>query len=277
MTPDSHAHAGHKYTLLIQSALVVAALVALAWRARPDGRLHIIFLATKGDAALIRTPAGNYALIDGGGDPAALAAGLGRHLPFWRRTLDVVVLTAADSARLPGQVAALERYRVALALAPPTTRRGATIDAWLRLLDAEGVPIRVAHAGDRLDLDGATLRVLATGDGDESGLVLRLDYGTTSVVFAHCGDEGDEEAIVASGPRPVTLLVFPWQRAPDTAIVAALRPHAMVLTDGTQADQPARLTFTQRSIGGAALYHEQLDGTIEWISDGTRSWIETEH
>ncbi len=276
MTHHSHAPAGRRRALLIQSVLVIAALAALAWRARTDGRLHVIFPVAKGDAALIQTPTGSWVLIDGGGDPAALAAALGRHMPFWQRTLDIVVLTNVDSARLPGQVAALERYRAGFAVAPPTAKRGPTLDAWLRLLGDQGTPIRRARAGDRLDLGGATLRVLATGDGDEAGLVLRLDYGATSVVFDHSGGGGDEETIAAGGPRPATLLVFPWQRDPGAGIVAALRPRAMVLTDGTQADRPALLTFAERSIGGAALYHEQLDGTIEWISDGSRSWIVTE-
>jgi hypothetical protein len=31
----------------------------------------------------------------------------------------------------------------------------------------------------------------------------------------------------------------------------------------------------ERAIGGAQLYHERLDGTITWVSDGTRAWVET--
>src|SRR5207237_7278804 len=95
----------------------------------------VVFLETKGDAALIQTPAGGYVLIDGGADPTALATGLGRRMPFWRRTLDVVVLTSRDSMHLPGQIAALARYRAGLALAPPEVgKEGALLAEWLRLL-----------------------------------------------------------------------------------------------------------------------------------------------
>lgn len=252
------------------------ALGLLAWRAWPDGRLRVIFLETEGDAALIQTPNGGYVLIDGGGDPAALAAGLGRHMPFWRRSLDAVVLTAADGARLPGQVAALSRYRAARAIAPPELKRGAYVDEWRRLLGEQGAPIHAARAGDRIDLGGATLRVLAAGDGDEAGMVLRLDYRKTSVVFDGSGGEADEEDLAASSPRPASLMTFPWQRDPHAPLVGALRPRALVFTDAQPADQPAEQTFAERAIGGAALYHERLDGTITWISDGARSWVETE-
>jgi beta-lactamase superfamily II metal-dependent hydrolase len=224
---------------------------------------------------LIQTPAGGYVLIDGGGEPAALSAALGRQLPFWRRSLDAVVLTATDGAHLPGQVAALARYRAGLAIAPATAKRGALIEEWRRLLGEQDTPVRNARAGQRIDLGGATLRVLAAGDGDEQGLVLRLDYGATSVVFDHSGGEADEETLSA-GLRPASLLAFPWQRDAHTAFVAALQPRALVLTDGQQADKPVEQTFVERAIGGADLYHERLDGTITWISDGKRAWVETE-
>jgi competence protein ComEC len=267
---------GRRRKLVIQLALLTTTLLLLAWRARPDGRLHVIFLETIGDAALIQTPAGGYVLIDGGGDPAALTAALGRHMPFWQRALDMVVLTSPDSKHLPGQVAALARYRAGAALAPPMTKRGATLNEWRRLLDEQGAHLQVARAGDRLDLGGAILRVLAAGDGDESGLLLRLDYGATSVVFDHSGGEADEEALAAIGPPRATLLAFPWQRDPRIAIVETLRPRALVFTDGQEADRPAELMLTTRAIGGAAVYHEQLNGAIEWISDGRSSYIITE-
>jgi beta-lactamase superfamily II metal-dependent hydrolase len=273
-TPDQPSNPRRR--LAAQAAILALVLVLVAWRAWPGPQLRVIFLATKGDAVLIQTPAGGYVLIDGGGDPAALSAALGRQLPFWRRTLDVVVLTMADGAHLPGQVAALARYRAGLVIAPAIAKRSALIAEWQRLLAEQHTPIRSARAGQRLDIGGATLSVLATGDGDEGGLVLRLDYGATSVVFDHSGGEADEETLTAVGLRPAGLLVFPWQRDAHNAFVTALRPHAMVLTDGQQADKPIEQTFVERAIGGAPLYHERLDGAITWISDGRRAWVETE-
>ncbi len=273
-TPDKPSNPGRR--LAIQFTILALVLALLAWRVWPSHQLRVIFLETKGDAVLIQSPAGGYVLIDGGGDPAALSAALGRQMPFWRRTLDLVVLTAADGAHLPGQVAALARYRADLAIAPAIAKHGALADEWRRLLDEQQTLIRTARVGQRLDIGGATLSVVATGDGDEHGLVLRLDYGATSVVFDQSGGDADEEALVAANLRPANLLVFPWQRDAHNAFVTALRPRAMVLTDGQQADKPIEQTFVERAIGGAALYHERLDGAITWISDGRRAWIETE-
>src|SRR5262245_20194985 len=117
MSTSSERPANPHRRLTVQAGVLALALALLAWRSWPSHQLRVIFLETKGDAALIQTPAGGYVLIDGGGDPAALAAALGRQLPFWRRTLDLVVLTSADGAHLPGQVAALARYHAGLAIA----------------------------------------------------------------------------------------------------------------------------------------------------------------
>jgi beta-lactamase superfamily II metal-dependent hydrolase len=262
---------------VFQGALISVILAALAWRAGPDGRLHVAFLATQGDAALIQTPAGGYVLIDGGAEPAALTVALGRQMPFWCRTLDAVVLSIPDAAHLPGQVAALARYRARVAIAPPMPKPDLLLDEWRRLLKERATPIHIARPGDQINLDGATLRVLAIGDGVDSGMVLRLDYGATSVLFDHVGGSADEEALLASGLlRPATLVAFPWQRDPHAPIVAALHPRALVLTDGQQAARPIEQTFVERTIGGAHLFHERLDGMIEWSSDGTRAWITTE-
>jgi competence protein ComEC len=273
-TPDPPTHPHRR--LAAQAAILALVLTLLAWRTWPSHQLRVIFLETKGDAVLIQTPAGGYVLIDGGSDPAALSAALGRQLPFWQRTLDLVVLTSPDGTHLPGQVAALARYRAGLALAPAIAKRSPLINEWRRQLAEQQTLIRSARVGQRLDIGGATLRVLAVGDGDEGGLVLRLDYGASSVVFDHSGGEADQEMLTAAGLRSASLLVFPWQRDAHNAFVTALRPRAMVLTDGQEADKPIEQTFVERAIGGAALYHERLDGAITWISDGKRAWVETE-
>nr|HRC76587.1 hypothetical protein [Kouleothrix sp.] len=136
---------------------------------------------------------------------------------------------------------------------------------------AEGTPVRVARAGERLGLGGALLRVLAADA--ERGLLLRLEYGATSVVF---DQSGLDELPAGLAARSVDLLAFPWEHDPRVGLVATLRPRAIVFTDGSQAEQPAELSFAERAPAGTRLYHERVDGTISWASDGRRFWIATE-
>jgi beta-lactamase superfamily II metal-dependent hydrolase len=256
-------------------AALLLALAVVAWLQRPDGRLHVALLETGGDAALIRTPAGRFVLVDGGRDPTQLAMRLGRELPFWRRDLLAVVLTAPGGRRLPGQVAALARYRPGTALAPPRLGAGGTAGEWRRLVAAHEARTQVLRAGQRLDLDGATLTVLAAESGDEGGAVLLLTYGATRVLFHTGGSAGDAAALRAAG-RPVDLLLYPWQRRLDTPLIAALRPRAIAFTAAYEAPDPALLSYADRRRHSPRLYHTENDGTVELVSDGRRVTITTD-
>jgi hypothetical protein len=154
-----------------------------------------------------------------------------------------------------------------VALAPPAASRSPAFAEWRRLLAAQGTPVHVARPGARLDLGGAALTVLAA---DDKGALVRVQYGATCAVLAH--------APPATAPprlRPCDLLAFPWERDPRTPLVTSLRPRHLLFTDGEHADAPPELTYTERAVAGARPYHERLDGTVEWVSDGRTSWVET--
>ena len=263
---------------LTRIALLIGALgivlATLAWWQWPDGRLHIFFLETPGDAVLVQTPQRGFVLIDGGADPTALATLLGRRLPFWQRDLDAVVLTLPDAQRLPGQLAALTRYHAGMALAPTALPRNASVQEWQRLLAAQNTPIRIARLGQRIPLGGTTLTVVALDNGDETGLVLRLDYGHTSVLLDGAGDPDDPQ--LTQAPRALNALALPWERPLPDTLLAATRPRTLVFTDGYQSKHPALLTTLDRAVGSASVYHERLNGTIELISDGSQMTVHTE-
>lgn len=94
--------------------------------ARPGPQVTITFLdvgpATRqaaqtsqpaqGEAILVRTPEGKTALIDGGPDATSLAEALDSHLPFWQRSLDLVILTAPRQDNLVGLEDIVTRYSV---------------------------------------------------------------------------------------------------------------------------------------------------------------------
>lgn len=60
----------------------------------PDDRLHVSFLDVgEGDAILVQTSSHQDILIDGGPSLHALCSELSSKMPFWDRTVDLVVLT----------------------------------------------------------------------------------------------------------------------------------------------------------------------------------------
>jgi beta-lactamase superfamily II metal-dependent hydrolase len=263
------------------AALLVA---VLAWLQRPDGYLHVFFFDTPGDAILIQTPGGEHILIDGGADPVLLPLHLGQTLPFWKRTLDAVVLTRSDDQRLPGQIAALARYRAELVLAPLPLSPNDMSREWARLLEEQHAPVHRAQSGQRLELDGVALTVLAVGAGEgggESGaaLTLRMDYGATSLLLCGAGSMAPAQSLLA-GVQPVTVLAYPWQRSLDVPLFTDWQPQAIIFTTAHQEELPALQTFHDRAQGSSQLfrhlYHPELDGTLELVSNGQAACIRRE-
>ena len=84
----------------------LAILTALIWAAVfsfPDNSLHLIFCDVgQGDAILVKKGF-NQVLIDGGPDERVLGC-LSENLPFWDRTLEMVVLTHPQADHLTGLV-----------------------------------------------------------------------------------------------------------------------------------------------------------------------------
>ena len=78
----------------------LVAVAALVWTAAitiPDNRLHVYFLDVgQGDAILIQMGR-QQVLVDGGPDPDKICLELGDRLPFWDRTIELVVSTHPDA------------------------------------------------------------------------------------------------------------------------------------------------------------------------------------
>jgi len=78
----------------------------------PDGKLLLVFCDVgQGDATYIRTPGGADILVDGGPDSKVLDC-LSKHMPFWDRDLELVLLTHPQADHLSGLLGVLQRYKV---------------------------------------------------------------------------------------------------------------------------------------------------------------------
>lgn len=156
--------------------------------------LRVFFLDVgQGDATLIEVPSGADVLIDGG-RAGAVNRPLSDTLPFYDRSLDLLIGTHPDSDHIGGLPQVLTDYRVANIAAPARINDTDTWQAFQRASEAEkntGANLQQLSEGDVLRLGkGVYLLTLAPpkdavpADINDSSYVFKLLYGDTSVLFA---------------------------------------------------------------------------------------------
>lgn len=263
--------------------LALAFLAVLVWigvRSLPDGRLHVWFLDVgQGDAILIQTPDGRHILVDGGPSPSALLDQLGEVLPYWARSLDLVVLTHPDADHISGLIPLFDRYRVVTVV--DTVGQGDKGgEAWRAAASAGRAARQTAVRGMRFAAGAALLTLLSPpdtnlsiDDGNNGSVVLRLDYGLSSVLLAGDAEEDAEQGMLEAGLplRAGVLKVGHHGSNASTSaqFLAAVQPRLAVISVGAENRFGHPSPELLGRLEGIEVLRTDERGRIELVSDGT--------
>jgi len=275
---------------ILGTLTVVALVVWLALFTLPDGRLHVSFLDVgQGDSILIESPNGHQILIDGGPGPVAVTFALGKALPFWDRSLDLVLLTHPQEDHLVGLIEVLKRYQVGLLLDSGEECASEACGRFWELVEAKEIPYRKAEAGMQVELgDGVRMEVfhpppeLLRGTGSDvnnNSVVLKVTRGRASLLLTGDIEEEGERALLASG-QPLRSLVLkaPHHGAATSSTPPFLRevsPQLVIISVGeNKFGHPAPETLAKLS--SLTTLRTDEEGTIEVVTDGERYWVVTE-
>jgi competence protein ComEC len=292
--------APHSRLLLPWGLLAMALVVVLLWAAAlaaPDGKLHVTFLNVgQGDAILVVTPSGRQVLVDGGPDHRRALRALGARIPFWDRSLDIVVLTHPHEDHVGGLVEVARRYRTEMAIRPPAEPASPSYQDWVDALAARAgrthIFEAVAGQGVRLG-DGVVLRVLHPGarllagtrsDVDNNSIVLRLEYGAVSFLLAGDIYTEAEGAMVRRGaPLKATVLKVGHhgsEAASSQEFLSAVAPALAVVSVGAENrfghPHPQALERLHSLMPRDRVLFTSERGDIHLTTDGRRLWLETE-
>jgi competence protein ComEC len=264
--------------------------VFLVWQwsvTQPDGRLHVAFLDVgQGEAIFIQSPAGRQLLVDGGPHPTVLNERLGEQMPFWDRSLDMVVATHPDADHISGLPGVFARYDVDVLVTNGfDPGESGLYAALLQAAEENGTTITPGRAGTTIDLgDGVTLQVLHPGDrwyGDdrnENSVSLRLAYGDFTLLLT--GDAGVEaERDMVAGQLPLDALVFKAghhgsRTSSHAFFLDQVHPQIMVVSAGVdnRYGHPHPEVLERATAAGAAVLRTDELGTIEVMTDGRQMW-----
>jgi competence protein ComEC len=110
----------------------------------------------QGDAAFVRTSLGRQIVIDGGPDSTILRK-LAREIPFWDRTIDMVILSHPAQDHVAGLVSVLEKYKVQNIMWNGIRKDTEIFKAWIRVLEQEeeeGTVVSIVRAPGKVSLKG---------------------------------------------------------------------------------------------------------------------------
>ncbi|KKR50736.1 MAG: Competence protein ComEC [Candidatus Curtissbacteria bacterium GW2011_GWA1_40_16] len=184
-----------KAILTISLCLFVLGILAIAASGKL-GRVRIIACDVgQGDGILIITPGGRDVVIDGG-PGSKIADCLSRYMPFWDRTVEMMVLSHPQQDHMEGQMAVFANYKVEHMVTTGVKNDTELHREWQKALVAEGSKVYKPVAGDSISVDGVNFEVLWPAsvryniwevapptDVNESSVILRLSYSGQCAYF----------------------------------------------------------------------------------------------
>ena len=152
--------------------------------------LKVTFLDVgQGDAALIESPTGNQLLIDGGPSKSILNA-LGRVMPFYDRTIDMILTTHPDQDHIGGIPEVIKNYSVGEYISNGATSTTGTFKELENEIKNNNIKTEIARTGEVIDLGGGAFLKILYPDSNPKGtdtnkysIVAKLYYGNSTFLF----------------------------------------------------------------------------------------------
>lgn len=283
-----------KESILFFSVLFFVITTLLLWSAifftNSEKRiLKVVMLDVgQGDAFFIESPGGTQILIDGGRGRAVLRE-LSKVMPFWDRTLDVVVATHPDADHIGGLVYVLEGFRVSHALQTSVKSDTPVFRAYSEAFENENSTRIPPSRGTTITLDDSVVvtilsqEVVAASNTNEASIVLRIDYGDTSFLFT--GDatkETEKELLQFHSMLDVDVLKVGHHgsdTSTSTEFISATSPEFALISVGKENSygHPTGEVLGRLQDAGAHILRTDVSGTVRLVSDGSRVFVKPLH
>lgn len=241
-----------------------------------------VFDVGQGDAIFIDAP-GKQVLIDGGPGSQVLEQ-LSAVMPWWDRSIDVIVNTHPHADHLEGLLPVMEQYTIGEVLDADESYTTPEFEEYMQLADGQR---RVISAGEVIDLGhGAKLTTLwpaepyddaILADPNDGSIVMLFEYGDTSMLLT--GDAGiEEEEFWEVGDVDILKV---GHHGSDTStgqeLLDRVTPEVAVISLGENNDygHPDPFVIDRLERNNVEIYRTDLDGTIRVKTTGGEPEIAT--
>ena len=244
----------------------------------------------QGDGIFFQTPSGNQILIDGGPDSTILSK-LGKAMPFWDRSIDVLILTHPHADHIDGSLEVLKRYKVGMVLESGVNHSIPEYDEWHQLLQLKNVPVHIVEYGDIINFgDGvhfdvyppfASFAVESPKNVHDAMITGRLVYASSSILMM-----GDAEKLLeyqllwgeSDSPRKSDFLILKSdilkagnhgsKTSTTEEFLRAVQPKFAIISAGrkNRYGHPHQEVINRLNQFDIKIFRTDQDGDIKFIS-----------
>lgn len=289
-----------KYSIGI--LVLIASLIWLTVFSSPTQKLQLIFCDVgQGDAILIQKGE-NQVLIDGGPNRKVLDC-LGKNMPFWDRTIEVVALTHPQADHLEGLNFVLERYGVEYFLSGPEGNQSAGYLSLKSKIEDLKIKLINPYLGEKFRIGGVELVTLwpkkswvenslasdcpvgdcqlASGEAvlgistgknlNDFSLVFLLNYAGLKALFPGDADAGIQEEILLNNPSldQVNLLKVPHHGAKTSLrddFLERIRPDTAIISVGKNSyGHPSSEIISRLESLGLKVRRTDIEGEVKFV------------
>jgi competence protein ComEC len=289
-----------KVGYLISGAVTGLILLVSFISSLPDGKIHMVFCDVgQGDATYIRFADGTDALIDGGPNDKSVTNCLGKYMPFWDRSIDLVILTHPQKDHMEGLLTIFKRFRVRY-FAHSQLAGSENGQKLVTLAKENGAEDKVISQGERVKLGGgANFSVLwpdaalaaagssvlgASTETNDTSVVVSLSYGIFDALLMGDADSHVDSRLTAR-PLPdregLDVLKVPHHGSktgmtegflqwigPASNAASSVKSQAIISVGKNSYGHPAKESIDSLLKNGWDVKQTDTSGDVEVVSDG---------
>ncbi len=271
-----------RWYILLGLFVVVAFIWYAVFKESRNGELRVSFLNIgQGDAIFIEAPSGKQMMIDGGPGRSVLSE-LGRMMPFYDRSIDMLLVSNPDKDHMAGFIDVLKSYRVESVVEPgtePATEVYRVFEEAIRNEHAEKV---LARRGMRINLGAETYFDILFPDRDVSqvetntgSIVGKLVYKNFCIIFPGDAPDETEKYVTVLGAEDLDCDVLKAghhgsRTSSSDALLKAVSPKVAIISAGkdNKYGHPHQEVLDRFAKHSVQVFGTYDSGRITIVSDG---------
>jgi competence protein ComEC len=238
----------------------------------------IYFDVGQGDSIFIETSSKHQILIDGGPSKSSLLEKLSYSMPFWDKSIDLIILTHVEKDHVTGLFDVLDNYVVENILWSGVEKETKINDTWEKLIKKEGANIYISDEVDKIILGETTLDIINFDrnkflkDINDTSVLCKLYFKESTFLFT--GDISIKvEKEIINDNISADILKIPHHGSKYSSskdFIEKVNPLVAVIQVGKNSyGHPTNEVLTLLSNFGIRTLRNDINGDIKIVSDGT--------